>query len=325
MRWVAILLLGFVAATRMTPVTDAKDAASWEKQRAELRKQWDEILGPMPAPVPLNVQIVSTEELADHTRLLIRYQNDAKTTNDAYLLIPKTPGRHPAAVCLHPTSKTTLRDPVGLSNRESVHHALHLVRRGYVCIAPANFLWAKPKLSYQQAADALLAEKIYKTGMAKMLFAAMRAVDVLLDRDDVDPKRIAAIGHSLGGKEALYLAAFDERIAAAVSCEGGVGLSMSNWDADWYLGAQIKSADFHHDNNEVLAMIAPRAILVIGGEKSDGAATIPYIENAKPVWRLYDAEGRIDLMRHTYGHNFPPPGDERERVYRWLDEQLSKP
>lgn len=314
----------FIAATRMTPVTDATDKESWETQRPEIRSQWEAILGPMPPRVPLNVQIISTEALEDHTRLLVRYQNDAKTTNDAYLLIPKTPGKHPAAVCLHPTSKTSLRDPVGLANRESVHHALHLVRRGYVCIAPRNFLWSKDGLTYQQAADELLKEGTFTTGMAKMLFDAMRAVDVLLERDDVDPKRIAAIGHSLGGKEALYLAAFDDRIAAAISCEGGVGLSMSNWAADWYLGEQIKSPDFHHDNNEVLALIAPRAIMVIGGEKSDGVATIPYIESCGLVWRLYGAEDRLELVRHTHGHNFPPPGEERDKVYRWLDRMLKE-
>ena len=73
-----------------------------------------------------------------------------------------------------------------------------------------------------------------------MLYDASRAVDLLVAIEDVDPHRIGAIGHSLGAKEVLYLAAFDERVRAVVSSEGGIGLSYSNWDAPWYLGEAIQ-------------------------------------------------------------------------------------
>src|SRR6185295_11041317 len=125
---------------------------------------------------------------------------------------------------------------------------------------------------------ALLKAGQFKTGMAKMIWDAMRAVDLLESREEVDVKHIGAIGHSLGGKEALYLPAFDERIVASVSCEGGVGLSFGNWDADWYLGKQIRTSNFGHDNHEIMSLIAPRALLVIGGESADGAKSWPYVE-----------------------------------------------
>jgi pimeloyl-ACP methyl ester carboxylesterase len=155
---------------------------------------------------------------------------------------------------------------------------------------------------------------------------AIRATDLLLEQPTVDAKRVATIGHSLGGKEALYHAAFDERVRAAVSCEGGVGIPMGNWDAAWYLGPQVKSPEFRasgRDHHELIALIAPRGLLVIGGESSDGARSWPYVEANLPLWRLFDAADRIGLLRHAHGHNFPPPGDERERVYRWLDYCLS--
>jgi dienelactone hydrolase len=306
-----------------TTISDNATRENWPAHREAIRKQWLEILGPMPKRVPLDVHELSREELPDHTRILIRYQNDADSTNEAYVLLPKgAAGKSPAVVCLHPTSKTNMADPVGLANRESVHHALHLVRRGYICIAPRNFLWDVPGRSYQQSADALLAGGKWKTGMAKMLWDAQRAVDVLCAREDVDTNRIGAIGHSLGGKEALYLAGFDERINAAISCEGGVGLDFSNWDADWYLGQQIKSPNFRHGNEEVLALVAPRAILMIGGESADGAKSWPYIDACLPIWKLFGAEDRIGLLRHTYRHDFPPPGAQRDLAYRWLDHWL---
>ncbi len=311
-------------SVRPLPI-EASDRDPWEARRGELLKQWQEILGPFPQRVPLDARVVSSEELEDHTRVLIEYQSDADTRNDAYLLLPRgARAPMPGAVTLHPTSKTSLRDPVGLANRESVHFALHLVRRGYVCVAPRNFLWAVEGQSFQQAAERVLKEGKWKTGMAKMVWEAMRATDLLLERPEVDAGRIASIGHSLGGKEALYHAAFDPRISAAISCEGGVGLSFSNWEADWYLGKQIASPAFAHDNHEVMALIAPRGLLVIGGESADGARSWPFVQAVLGVWRMYDAVDRIGLLRHDQKHNFPSPGPQRELAYRWLDHCLNR-
>src|SRR5260370_42652872 len=108
--------------------------------------------------------------------------------------------------------------------------------------------------------------------MAKMLFDATRAVDLLASLPGLDPKRLGAIGHSLGAKEALYLAAFDRRIRAAVSSEGGIGLTYSNWDAPWYLGEAIRRPGFGLDHGQVVSLAAPRALLLIGGDSADGAA-----------------------------------------------------
>jgi dienelactone hydrolase len=72
--------------------------------------------------------------------------------------------------------------------------------------------------------------------MAKMLHDAQVALDVLARDPHVDAQRLGAVGHSLGAKQTLYLAALDERVKAAVSSEGGVGRQFSNWSASWYLG-----------------------------------------------------------------------------------------
>ena len=67
--------------------------------------------------------------------------------------------------------------------------------------------------------------------MAKMLLDAVVAVDLLAAMEGVNADRIGTVGHSLGAKEVLYLAAFDERIKVTVSSEGGIGTRFSNWDA----------------------------------------------------------------------------------------------
>ena len=80
------------------------------------------------------------------------------------------------------------------------------------------------------------------SGMAKMVHDAQVSLDLLASLPEVDPQRLGAVGHSLGAKQALYLAALDERVRVAVSSEGGIGRSFSNWSAPWYLGRSTLAA-----------------------------------------------------------------------------------
>ncbi len=134
--------------------------------------------------------------------------------------------------------------------------------------------------------------------------------------EEVDPGRIGAAGHSLGAKEVLYLAAFDLRVKAAVSSEGGVGTTFSNWDAPWYLGTPAVG----HEHHELLGLAAPRAFLLIGGESADGARSWPFVAAALDVYRLYSHTGRIGLYDHGQGHTVPPLAEQR--VYEWLATYL---
>src|ERR1051326_2686083 len=63
--------------------------AAWMRRRKELQRQWSEFLGPFPRRVALKPEVLSTEELPDHTRLRLRYHNEAEVSNEAYLLLPK--------------------------------------------------------------------------------------------------------------------------------------------------------------------------------------------------------------------------------------------
>ena len=74
----------------------------------------------------------------------------------------------------------------------------------------------------------------------------------------------------------------------------------------------------------MIALIAPRALLVIGGGSADGAKSWPYIEANLGLWTSLDAAEGLGLLVHKHGHDFPPPGEERERVYRWLDHWLKR-
>ena len=124
--------------------------------------------------------------------------------------------------------------------------------------------------------------------MARMTFDAIRAADFVESLPNVDKNRIGCIGHSLGGKMALYAPAFDERYKASVSSEGGIGLKFSNWDAIWYLGPRIKDSKFKLENHQVLSLIAPRAFLLLAGDSSDSdkSWTVAVADVDKATWDL---------------------------------------
>ena len=157
-----------------------------------------------------------------------------------------------------------------------------------------------------------------------MLYDAMRGVDVLASLPDVDADRIGAIGHSLGAKEALYLAAFDERVKVAVASEGGIGFRSTNWDAPWYLGEQINELTFSLNHHQLLGLIAPRPFLILGGEFGPGAAdgdrSWPIINAALPAWNLYGKPTRLGLLNHHQGHTVST--ESFERMAQWLDAYL---
>jgi dienelactone hydrolase len=295
-------------------------AEAWNARRNVLLEQWRAYLGSIEGPRAIGkVEVLEEDQRDGVIRQLIRYESEPGLPVEGYLLRPLDPGRDRAGVAVfHSTVDYTIRQPAGLEGPSDKHIGLHLARRGYVAFCPRCFLWkyAEPK-RLTAAVDWLHRRQPGVTGMAKMLYDARRAVDLLASQPDVSRGRLGAIGHSLGAKEVLYLAAFDARIRATVSSEGGIGMSYSNWDAPWYLGDAIRRKGFGLDHGQVLALAAPRAFLLIGGDSADGAASWPYIAAVLPVWSLSGAPEAVGLFNHHQGHALPDSA--RDRAYVWLD------
>ncbi|MGE5195557.1 MAG: alpha/beta hydrolase family protein, partial [Deltaproteobacteria bacterium] len=257
---------------------------------------------------------------------LVRYESEPGLFVEGWLLRPAdaTDGRKlPGIVGLHQTTKDTIDEIAGVTGPAEQWLGLRFAQRGFVVFCPRCFLW-QDAADYNDAVARHRERHPRSLGMAKMLYDAMRAVDVLASLPDVDPDHIGAVGHSLGAKETLYLAAFDERIKAAVASEGGIGFRSTNWDAPWYLGPAIRDEKFSLNHHQLLALIAPRPFLILGGESgpgaSDGDRTWPFIEAALPVWRLYGEPARLGLMNHRKGHSIPPP--QAEYMAEWMEIYL---
>ncbi len=295
----------------------------WEKKRGEIRNEWKEFLGAYDfLGLPLKLQVHKEEELEYCTRTLISYQAEPGRIVRAYLLVPNGISKGekcPAIVAFHGTNPRTFDKLVGLAENPERHMGLRLAKQGFVVICPENFLWEKD--SYKASTKAVLKHHSSSKGMAVMLADGMRAVDVLLARDDVDASRIGAYGHSLGAKETLYLAAMDDRICAAVASEGGVEVGFSNWDAIWYLGNAAGKEGFEEAHHDLLRLIAGRPFLVLGGESgrsaADGERSWPAIYAGQKVWKAYYTEPvQMGLLNHGQGHSLP--WDAGEKVIGWL-------
>jgi dienelactone hydrolase len=295
--------------------------AGWEKARQALRARWLEHLGKPPEkPADLDVRVEKTEELDGYTRRLVSFRSEGDDRIAAYLLVPAGLGekeKRPAVVVFHETTRDTLRQPVGLGQKPELALALHLVRRGYVTLSPECYILKDPAGWAKGQASALEKRRPGWTGLGKMTFDASRCVDYLETLPAVDRERVGCIGHSLGAKEVLYAMAFEPRYRAGVFNEGGLGLRMSNWTDPWYLTEKMKPSIPEMENHQVLALAAPRPVLVLGGDSADGDASWPFVKAALPVYELLGAGDRVGLYEHHGQHSFPREG--RRIAYRWLD------
>jgi len=302
-----------------------KTPEQWEQARKKLRDAWMKFLGPMPTErSPVKLEVLKEDRPDGCVRQLVRYLAEADEPVEGYLLRPskEIKGKRSGIVALHQTARESIHEIAGLVGAEHQHLALQLCRDGHVVFCPRCYLWETPDHNIDVTTTvARFKQRHPETlGMHKMLFDAQRAVDVLVSQPDVDPNRIGAVGHSLGSKESLYLAAFDERIRTAVASEGGIGFTQTNWKDPWYLGPGITAPDFNLNHHQVLALIAPRPFLILAGESGPGAAdgdrSWAYVAPAMSAYRLYGEPARLGVLNHRQGHTIPL--DVRIKLLEWL-------
>ena len=310
------------AAPTAGKMPEVLKASDWSRHRSEVLSAWQRLLGSFPSEgVPLEPQCGAIEDFPNYTRQKVSYQIEAGVREDAVLLVPKQKKMPKAAVVVfHPTLAAHYAQVAGYdTSAPEKMMGPQLVERGYIVLCPRCFIFDNGA-DYTGNVERMKSRHPDWLGITRMTWDAIRAVDFLDSLPGVDGERIGVIGHSLGAKEALYAAAFDSRIKAAVSCEGGIGLALSNWDAVWYLGPQIKEPGFERDHHELLALIAPRPFLLIGGGTSDGPQSLPYLEAARAIYRMKGAEGALRFHNHGMGHRYP--AQARDVAEAFLDEFL---
>jgi len=275
---------------------------------------------------PLNIQTLEEMKLPQYICKKITFSAEPGNSVYAWLLIPNDARHAPAALCLHQTTAIGKDEPAGLGGKANLHYAAELAERGYVALAPDYPSFGEDKTDFQRDVYG----RGYKSGSMKGIVNHIRAVDLLVSLPEVDSQRIAAIGHSLGGHNALFVAAFDKRIRAVVTSCGFTSMAyyyggnLKGWSSDRYM--PLIASVYHNspkelpfDFSDILSAIAPRAVFV-NAPLHDSNFDVEGVKDCLMRVKSKFPDRRLVVEHPDCGHDFPP--DVRERAYRFLDRAL---
>ena len=323
------LLVYVDAHGNMLPVTTA---ANWQKRRDHILANIQLVMGSLPdtaKKVPLDMRILEEVKLDKVTRRKITFAAEKDDHVPAYLLIPNDlVGKAPAMLCLHQTTRLGKGEPAGLGGSENLHYALELAERGYVTLAP----------DYPNFGDYQFNtyERGYVSATMKGIWNHTRAMDVLQSLPQVDGERIGCIGHSLGGHNSIFVAAFDLRIKVIVSSCGFnsffkyYGGDLTGWSHNGYMPriASVYQKDpkkMPFDFTEAVAALAPRPFFINAPLKDTNfevSGVKDCLKASEPVYELFGAKNHLVAVYPDVGHDFPP--DVREAAYAFVDKWLKK-
>lgn len=312
-------------------VRDVRSVADWQQRRAEIVRGFQQIAGVLPGEerrCPLDVRVEEETDCGEYVRRRLTYQSEPGSRVPAYLLIPKPAlaGSNAFGVlCLHQTHAAGQKVVVGLGESPDDAYAVELARRGYVCLAPPYPLLA----NYQPDLKALG----WASGTLKAVWDNQRALDLLEAFPFVQRGRFAAIGHSLGGHNAIFTAVFDERIKVVItSCAFDSFLdymdgNITGWTQERYLprleGYKKRVSEIPFDFHELVAALAPRALFASAprGDTNFKWRSVDAIAAAaRLVFQLYEEPERLRIEHPDCGHRFPP--ELRQMAYQFIDTQL---
>jgi dienelactone hydrolase len=168
-------------------------------------------------------------------------------------------------------------------------------------------------------------------------------LELVADKLPIDLSRLAITGCSFAGKMALFAAAFDERIALTIAQEPGGG-GTAAWRVSETLGEVETLGRTNHvwfmeemfqfsnavgklpfDHHELLAMIAPRALFVLGNTDYEWLAdesSFVACKAAKRVWETFGIADRFGFsIVGNHGHCILPD-NQRPEVEAFIDKFL---
>ncbi len=311
-----------------------KTKADWSKRRTEILKYWHGVMGAWPEVIAKpKLEYLEKERDGDITRHHIRLEvAPGKTTDDAYLLVPDGKGPFPAVVVVFYDAKTG----VGLGKTEHRDFARQLARKGFVALS----LGSNPETYYPDK------EKCKLQPLSFHAYEAANCHSALSNLPNVDPKRIGVVGHSYGGKWAMFASCLYDKFAAAAWSDPGIVFdekrgNVNYWER-WYIGfepgKEARKPGIPSEKNprtgpykkmiedgrglhELHALMAPRPFLVSGGSE-DPPARWKALNHTVAVNKLLGVEGRV-AMDNRPGHS--PTAESNAVLVKFFERWLGKP
>ena len=212
-------------------------------------------------------------------------------------------------------------------------YAYEMAMKGFVSIAPDHFgfgdtLGTKPAEKQKEIFMDFQKQYPEWTVVGRQMLGFIRALDVLDQLPYIEKGTYSAMGNSLGGRTSFYLAAIDERLKATVLSTGVSPFSSNEYRGlikhkdqyATYWDQVIKKGKFPYEVQEMLALIAPRSLLILEPFNDPynpyTSITAQAVFLAEEVWRLLNAEKNINLLIHGDGHD--TVDNIRDYAYNWI-------
>lgn len=312
-------------------VHSAKD---WKKRREEILSRWHEMMGEWPELITdQTFEILETTKRENFIQHKVRFRWLPNATTEGYLLIPEGAGKKPAVITVFYEPETAIG--LGKPYRD---FAYQLAKRGFVTfsIGTTEATEAKTYSLYYPSI-----ENANVQPLSILAYAAANAWHVLAKEELVDADRIGIVGHSFGGKWAMFASCLFKKFTCAVWSDPGIvfdetkGSAVNYWEP-WYLGyypppwndlwrktgmtenakgLYPKLVTEGYDLHELHALMAPRPFLVSGGS-SDPHERWKALNHTIAVNKLLGYHNRV-AMTNRAEHS--PNEESNEQIYRFFE------
>jgi hypothetical protein len=319
-------------------LADVKTKADWEKRRPELHREFLDMMGLWPLPERTDLKPVVTGKIDAELFTIekLHFQSVPGLYVTANLYVPKK-AKLPAPAVLYVCGHGGVTvDKVPYGNKVFYqHHPAWLAEHGYVCLILDTLelgeITGEHHGTYRAGMWWWQARGYTPAGVE--LWNAMRALDYLETRKEVDAKRLGVTGRSGGGATSWWVGAADERVKCIIPVAGiadlkahvveGVADRFKKGVISGHCDCMYFVNTYRWDFPMVAALCAPRP-LMLGNSDADDIFPVPgyraVYEKARRVYDLYGAGDRFVLLETKGPHKDTP--ELRRGAFGWLNRWL---
>jgi dienelactone hydrolase len=317
------------------------DAASWMRQRAEIRATLRTLLGDFPPrPRVPKVTILSRTDCDGYVLEKFAFDDGLGLRVPGYLFLPKNvTGRAPAILYCHwhAGQWDIGKEEMLGHNATPVPPGPTLARLGYAVMGIDACGFGErnghgPGGPLERGGDAELSASKFSLWAGRTLWGTivrddLMALDYLCSRSEVDASRIGVTGISMGSTRSWWIVALDDRPKTAV-CVG----CMTRYQ-ELILAGRMKEHGIyyfvpgmlqHFDTEALIACAAPRPMLFMTGDRDPGSPVEGVRALGAKVSPFYNLLGAgdsfVSLIFSNTAHIYLP--EEWEKMVAWMGQRL---
>lgn len=306
-------------------LTYIHDLDDWKNVRADRLKEFISMVSLEDMPLqgnrpPLNVTITGEIQMEGYRIIKLYYESLPDLYVPAHLYMPDNISEPRAAVLYL----------CGHSHTQMVHyqpHARKFARLGFVCLIVETIqygeVWGEHWGEYARGWFNWYSRGYTPAGVE--IWNAIRGLDLLSERPEVDPEKLGVTGISGGGAMSWFLAAVDPRVKAAAPVCGAstIQAQIICRTIDGHCDCMYPVNTGGWDIPEIGALIAPRALLIAQANR-DGLNQIESVRDIyhklKQFYGFYGKPENVDFIETPGGHSYHQTS--REKIFSFFFKHL---